>query len=228
MQARLDHAGFIRGQTEIATSPLVPELRLHLATEVTPLWQATERLLQDAQLPPPFWAFAWPGGQALARYLLDNPATVAGRRVIDVGAGSGIGSIAAATAGAADVVAFDLDPFACAAIALNAELNRANVTVRMRDITAGPASQADCILAGDICYERAAADRIAVWLRKRAGEGMLVLLGDPGRSYMPKDGLEPLARYTVPTSRELEDRTARETGVWRLLPGECSVSPASA
>ena len=228
MPGEVDRAEFIRLQTEIAAPPLVPELRLHLATEVTPLWQATERLLQDAQLPPPFWAFAWPGGQALARYLLDNPGMVAGRRVIDVGAGSGIGSIAAARAGAADVVAFDLDAFACTAIALNAEINGAQIGIRMRDITAGPVPEADCILAGDICYERAVADRIAVWLRKRAGEGVLVLLGDPGRSYMPKGGLEPLARYTVPTSLELEDRTARETGVWRLLASESLVSPASA
>lgn len=218
MSATFDHAEFIRRQTAIDNPPLVPELRLYLASEVTPLWQATERLLHDAQLPPPFWAFAWPGGQALARYILDHPATVAGRRVVDVGAGSGIGGIAAAKAGAAEIIAYDLDAFACAAARLNAELNEVEVTVRMRDVIAGPAPEADCFLGGDICYERSAADRIAVWLRKRAGGGALVLLGDPGRTYMPKDGLEQLARYTVPTSLDLEDRTTRETGVWRLLP----------
>lgn len=226
MDATIDRARFIREHTEIAAPPLVPELRLHLATEVTPLWQATERLLHDAHLSPPFWAFAWPGGQAIARYLLDNP-VVAGRRVIDIGAGSGLGAIAAARAGAKHVGAYDLDEFACAAIALNAQLNDVEIAVHLRDMTAGQPPAADCILAGDVCYERGAADRIATWLRARAAAGCLVLLGDPGRTYMPKDGLERLAHYEVPTSLDLEDRTMRETGVWRLLPEAESVSPAA-
>ena len=218
MHPAADRPDFIRRHTEIASPPIVPELRLHLATEVTPLWQATERLLQDAQLPPPFWAFAWPGGQAIARYLLDEPAVIAGRRVLDLGAGSGIAGIAAARAGAASVLAIDLDDFACAAIELNAGLNGVSVGIGQRDVTAGPVPSVDCILAGDVCYERSAADRIAAWLRQRANEGTLILLGDPGRTYMPKGGLAPLVRYDVPTSLDLEDRTTRETGVWRLLP----------
>lgn len=218
MAGAIDRAAFIRAHTAIAAPPLVPELRMHLATEVTPLWQATEQLLQDAQLPPPFWAFAWPGGQALARYLLDNPGTVAGRRVLDLGAGSGLGAIAAARAGAAAVLAVDMDDFACAAARLNAALNGVRFEIALRDVTAGPAPEADVVIAGDVCYERAAADRIAAWLRQRAAAGITVLIGDPGRTYLPKEGLELLARYDVPTSLELEDRTLRETGVWRVQP----------
>jgi len=210
-------AAFIRRHTAVAAPPLVPELRVHLATEVTPLWQATERLLQAEHLPPPFWAFAWPGGQALARWLLDHPDSVAGRRVLDLGAGSGLGAIAAARAGAAAVLAADMDAFACTAVRLNAALNGVAVEVAMRDVTAGPVPEADLVIAGDVCYERAAADRITVWLRQRAAEGVQVLIGDPGRTYLPKEGLELLARYDVPTSLELEDRTTRETGVWRVI-----------
>ena len=218
MAGAIDRAAFIRAHTTVAAPPLVPELRMHLATEVTPLWQATERLLQDAQLPPPFWAFAWPGGQALARYLLDDPQTVAGRRVLDLGAGSGLGAIAAARAGAAAVLAVDMDDFACAAARLNAELNGVRIEIALRDVTAGEPPEADVVIAGDICYERAAADRIAAWLRRRAAAGAMVLIGDPGRTYFPKEGLQLLARYQVPTSLELEDRTLRETGVWRMQP----------
>jgi predicted nicotinamide N-methyase len=209
---------FVRGNTEIKTPPLVPEIRLHLATEVTPIWQATEDSLSRGAVPPPFWAFAWAGGQALARYLLDNPETVAGREVLDIGSGSGIVAIAAAKAGASRIVAADIDPFAAAAIALNAPLNDVIVTVETRDLLdRGPAGWG-VALAGDICYEEPMSSRAMTLLRRIAARGRLALLGDPGRAYLPRSGLLERARYQVPTSRELEDREAREGVVWEVLP----------
>ena len=205
---------FIRANTAVAAPPLVPELRLHLATEVTPLWQATEAELERTQLPPPYWAFAWPGGQALARWILDHPADFAGRRVLDFGAGSGLVAIAAAKVGASATAA-EIDGFALAAIRLNADLNGVAVDVAARDVI-GELPQWDAVLAGDMCYERPLAERLTTWLRELAASAT-ILLGDPGRNYFPKAGLEQLARYTVPTSRDLEDRDARETGVWRLI-----------
>ncbi|MGH7014475.1 MAG: class I SAM-dependent methyltransferase [Stellaceae bacterium] len=207
-------ADFVRGNTAVATPPLVPEIRLHLATEVTPLWQATEAALRQAQLPPPYWAFAWAGGQALARHLLDHPALVAGRRVLDFGAGSGLVAIAAAKAGAR-VTAAEPDRFAVAAVALNAALNDVAVAVETGDVLAEDTDW-DTVLAGDMCYERPLAERLIPWLAARARSGALVLLGDPGRAYLPTRGLETLARYWVPTPLDLEDREARETTVWRL------------
>jgi predicted nicotinamide N-methyase len=203
---------FIRANTALGPPPLVPEIALHLATEVTPLWEATEAALQRLELPPPYWAFAWPGGQALARYVLDHPALVAGRRVLDFGAGSGLVAIAAAKAGARAAAA-EIDPFAAAAIGLNAAANGVAVEIETADVIGTPCAW-DAILAGDMCYERPLAERLGAWLRAVPA---LVLLGDPGRSYFSAAGLEPLARYTVPTSRDLEDRDSRETGVWRLL-----------
>jgi predicted nicotinamide N-methyase len=205
---------FIRANTAVAAPPLVPELRLHLATEVTPLWQATEAELERTQLPPPYWAFAWPGGQALARWILDRPADFAGKRVLDFGAGSGLVSIAAAKVGASATAA-EIDAFALAAIRLNAALNAVVLDVAARDVIGEP-TRWDTVLAGDMCYERPLAERLTFWLRELAASDVTVLLGDPGRNYFPKAGLEQLARYTVPTSRDLEDRDARETGVWRL------------
>jgi predicted nicotinamide N-methyase len=214
----MDPALFIRSKTAIAAPPLVPEIRLYLATEVTPIWHATESSLARSGLPPPYWAFAWAGGQALARYLLDHPETVAGREVLDIGSGSGIVAIAAAKAGAARVVAADIDRFAAAAIALNAPLNGVTVTVETRDLLdRGPAGWG-VALAGDICYEEPMSSRAINLLRRIAGRGRTALLGDPGRAYLPRSGLEELARYEVPTSRELEDREAREGVVWRVLP----------
>ena len=210
-------ADFIRANTAVAAPPLLPELRLHLATEITPLWQATEAELATGALPPPYWAFAWAGGQALARHLLDHPALVVGKRVLDFGAGSGLVAIAAATCGAARVTAAEIDPFACAAIALNAALNGVALAIESRDVLDG-APAAEIILAGDMCYERPLAERLARWLRRAAAEGALVLLGDPGRAYLPKEGLSEIARYTVPTPLELEDRTSRAAVVWRLEP----------
>ena len=212
----MDPALFVRSNTAIVAPPLVPEIRLHLATEVTPIWQATEESLARGAVPPPFWAFAWAGGQALARYLLDRPETVAGRFVFDFGSGSGLVAIAAAKAGARSVVAAEIDHFAVAAIAANASLNRVAVTIADPIDTADP--RWEIVTAGDVCYERDMTDRLVPWLRSLAGDGRLVLLGDPGRAYLPTDGLRRLASYTVPTSRELEDSTARDGVVWRVLP----------
>ena len=212
-----DPAAFVAAQTVLATPPLVPEIRLHLATEITPLWQATEARLAESGVAPPYWAFAWPGGQAVARHLLDHPALVAGKRVLDFAAGSGLAAIAAAMAGAASVEAAEIDALACAAIALNAAANGVAVACRAADLVDGPGAW-DVVLAGDVCYERPMAERVMPWLRRLAGRGALVLMGDPGRNYLPASGLAEVARLVVPTSRELEDRTERETVIWRVLP----------
>lgn len=214
----MDPELFVRRNTEIGSPALVPEIRLHLATEVTPIWQATEDTLAQAGLPPPFWAFAWAGGQAVARYLLDNPAVVAGHEVLDFGSGSGLVAIAAVVAGARAVTASDIDPFAAAAISANAALNQVEIAVTTVDLLDAPSRFWLVIAAGDVCYERPTAERAIGWLRRRAAEGSLVLLGDPGRAYRPRSGLIERARYPVPTSRELEDRDVRETVVWEVLP----------
>jgi predicted nicotinamide N-methyase len=214
--ADTDPIAFIRRETAIAAPPLVPEIRLHLATEITPIWQATETTLLREGLPPPYWAFAWPGGQALARTILDDPAIVRAKRVLDFAAGSGLVAIACAKAGARSVLAAEIDKFAAAAIALNAALNEATVTVTLDDLVdkTGPW---DLVLAGDVCYERPMAERVTAWLRRLVADGVEVMIGDPGRSYLPKSGLVEVARHRVPTSLELEDRTERETVIWRLL-----------
>src|SRR5205814_929609 len=214
----MDPADFVRQQTAITTPPLVPEIRLHLATEVTPIWQATEEKLERNSLPPPFWAFAWAGGQALARYLLDNPEVVRGREVLDFGSGSGMVAIAAAKAGAEHVIAAEIDHFAAAAITLNAALNGVAVAVMTDNLLDGDNRFWKLVTTGDICYEQPMAERAMRWLRRLAGRGSTVLLGDPGRAYLPTAGLCELARYTVPTDRELEG-AERFTGfVWRVLP----------
>ena len=214
----MDPAEFVQRNTAIAAPPLVPEIRLHLATEVTPLWQATEKTLAGNALPPPFWAFAWAGGQALARYLLDNPEVVRGREVLDIGSGSGIVAIAAAKAGASRVVAAEIDHFAAAAIALNAPLNGAVVTVETRDLLDRAAAGWGVALAGDICYEEPMSSRAMALLRRIAARGRPALLGDPGRAYLPRSGLTELARYTVPTSRELEAKEISEGVVYQVQP----------
>ena len=213
----MDPTAFVRGKTEIKSPPLVPEIRLYLATEVTPIWQASEDTLARGAVPPPFWAFAWAGGQGLARYLLDNPETVAGREVLDIGSGSGIVAIAAAMAGAGRVVAAEIDHFAAAAIGLNAALNGVTVAVETRDLLDRAAAGWGVVLAGDICYEEPMSSRAIALLRRIAARGRLALLADPGRAYLPREGLVELARYEVPTSRELEDREAREAVVWQVL-----------
>jgi predicted nicotinamide N-methyase len=213
----LDPAFFVRRNAVITAPPLVPEIRLHLATEITPIWQATEESLACSAVPPPFWAFAWAGGQALARYVLDHPAQVAGRFVLDFGAGSGLVAIASAKAGAARVLAAEIDHFAAAAIAANAALNGVEIEVATADVIGTTDPRWEVITAGDVCYERPMADRVTVWLRALAHRGCLVLLGDPGRAYLPVDGLLGRAHYVVPTSRELEDRETRDAVVWEVI-----------
>ena len=215
----MDPIVFVRRNTTITASPLVPEIRLHLATEITPIWQATEEVLARSALPPPFWAFAWAGGQALARYLLDHPEVVAGRSVLDFGAGSGLVAIAAARAGAACVLAAEIDHFAAAAIAANAALNEVAIAATTADVVDTYDPRWEVVTAGDVCYERPMAERVTAWLRDLARRGGLVLLGDPGRAYLPSHGLHERARYLVPTSRELEDRESRDGVVWEVLPG---------
>ena len=215
----MDPHRFIRRNTAIASPPLVPEIRLHLATEITPIWQASEEMLAQGAVPPPFWAFAWAGGQALARYLLDRPQTVAGRKVLDIGSGSGLVAIAAAMAGAHPVLAAEIDRFAAAAIAGNAALNGVEVEVTVAEMLDAAAPSCQIVTAGDVCYEREMAQRVVAWLRGLAGHGCLVLLGDPGRAYLPQSGLRELAHYRVPTSRELEDADTREAIVFEVLAG---------
>ncbi|HEY1258661.1 MAG TPA: 50S ribosomal protein L11 methyltransferase [Stellaceae bacterium] len=208
---------FVRRNTVIATPPLVPEIRLHLATEITPLWQATEEVLAQHDVPPPFWAFAWPGGQALARYLLDHPETVAGRRLLDFGAGSGLVAIAAVKAGARPALAAEIDPFAVAAIGANAALNKVEIETTAADLVGTADPQWQIVTAGDVCYDREMSARVVPWLRTLAASGVLVLLADPDRAYLPSAGLARRARYRVPTSREIEDRDWRCTTVWQVL-----------
>ena len=202
----------VRSATASAAVPFVPEVTLRTAAEPFGLWDRTER---DA---PPFWAFPWAGGQGLARYVLDHPAEVAGRFVLDFGAGSGLVAIAAAKAGAAGVLAAEIDHFAAAAIAINATLNKVAVTVTTADVIDTTDSRWEVVAAGDVCYEQPMATRVARWLAALARRGSLVLLGDPGRAYLPANCLRERARYLVPTSRELEDRDTRDGVVWEVLP----------
>lgn len=209
-------AAFIRAQTKVARPSLVPEIRLHLADEMTPIWRATQKELDDYGVPPPFWAFCWPGGQALTRFILDHPQWVTGKRVLDFAAGSGLSGIGAAKAGAASVVAAEIDNHAAAAILLNADLNRVALSVTAEDLVGRDDLAVDIVLAGDICYERLMAERVFAWLQVLAGRGVTVLMGDPGRAYLPQQGLSALARYEVPTSTDLEDKAMRETIIWRI------------
>ena len=211
-------ADFITANTSIHRPALTPEIALRLATESTPLWHATADQLADCGAEPPFWAFAWPGGQALARHVLDNPAIVAGRRVLDIATGSGLVAIAAAKAGAAAVSANDIDPLSLAAVALNAELNGVAVTAYGNDLTTASTTEDwDVVLAGDVFYDRQMAARFTPWLGNRAASGALVIIGDPNRVYLPTGGLEMLISYEVETSLDLESATMLTTTVWRLL-----------
>lgn len=208
---------FILENTRPQRPPHTPELVLHLADEITPIWRLTEEALAGIGLPPPFWAFAWAGGQALARYVLDHPMEVAGKAVVDFASGSGIVGLAAARAGAARVLAADIDPFCGAALSVNAEANGVAVEFTGADLLEAPApAWAQVILAGDICYEKPLADRVMAWLGAAREAGARVLIGDPGRSYFPRQGLVKLAEYQVPTTRELEDMEVKRTAVWTL------------
>jgi predicted nicotinamide N-methyase len=213
-------ADFVRSHTALAAPPVVPEIRLHLASEVMKLWGETEGLAAARasglkELPPPYWAFAWPGGQALARYLLDRPGDIAGKNILDFGAGSGLVAIAAMKAGAASAEAAEIDALAQAAIGLNAAANGVAVTPFADDII-GADLRWDAVFAGDMCYERPLAERLVPWLWRLARAGALVMIGDPGRNYFSPQGLTKCATYIVPTSRDLEDRTFRETSVYAL------------
>jgi predicted nicotinamide N-methyase len=212
----LDRRAFIAENTRLQAPPHTPELVLHLADEITPIWRMTEEALAEIGLPPPFWAFAWAGGQALARYVLDNPQLVAGKRVLDFASGSGIVGVAAARAGAASVLCADIDGFCAVAAELNAEANGVDLQTTDIDLLDAPPPPVDVILAGDICYEMPLAARVFAWLREARAAGAAVLIGDPGRSYFSADGLAKLAEYQVPTTRELEDMAVKRTAVWTL------------
>jgi len=222
MTARLpaDPEGFIRANTALEAPAMVPEFKLWLASECVPIWQATEEWLERQNVDPPYWAFCWPGGQALARYLLDHPHEVRGKRVIDFAAGSGVSSMAAVRAGATSVLANDIDLLSLTAARLNAAANGLALEISGDDWLGGPEGtpQADVVLAGDVCYEREMSARALAWLRGHARLGRLVLLGDPGRNYFSAQGLEERARYMIPTSLQLENRGMRETVVWCVLP----------
>jgi len=208
---------FILDNTRLQRPPHTPELELHLADEITPIWRMTEEALAEIGLPPPFWAFAWAGGQALARYILDTPDVVAGKAVIDFASGSGLVAIAAAKAGAGRVLAADIDGFCGPALALNAQVNGVVVGFTDADLLdAPPPAWAQVILAGDICYEKPLAERVLAWLAAARAAGATVLIGDPGRSYFPREGLTQLAEYQVQTTRELEDMEVKKTAVWTL------------
>ena len=208
---------FIESHTRLARPPACPEIRLHLATEITPLWEATEAFLAANNLPPPYWAFAWVGGQALARHVLDRPDLVKDKRVLDFAAGCGIAGIAAALASAARIEAAEIDGVAAAAIRLNAAANDVVVEVLPDDVLQRADCPWDVVLAGDVCYERSMAEAVFDWLKRCAAGGAEVLMADPGRAYLPAGGLSKVAAYTVPCSLELEDRTSREVTVYRVV-----------
>ncbi len=211
---------FIRANTKLLAPPLVPEILLHLAEESLPIWQKSEEELGEFNVSPPYWAFAWAGGQALARYLLDHPETVIGRPVLDLGAGSGLCAIAAAKAGAGAILAADLDHYALAAVGLNAEANNVTVGVTSENLLSSPLPAAfDVILVGDLFYERQLADAVLVAIETAAQGGALILIGDPQRNYFPKGRFLQAAEYQVPVTRELEDATIKRTAVWTLPQG---------
>ena len=226
-QAIRDRAAFIRANTRLLAVPHAPEICLQLADEATALWEKTEEELGEIGLPPPFWAFAWAGGQALARYILDHAEIVAGRHVLDFASGSGLVAIAAAKAGASRVEASEIDAFAVAAIAINAPANGVAVFPRLDDMI-GADEGWDVVLAGDVSYERDMAQRVTDWLERLAARGALVLVGDPGRSYLARERLEPVAEYRVPVTRALEDSEIKKTHVWRFRAGVAHNAPNNA
>ncbi len=206
---------FITAHTALAPARMVPDVLLHLATELTPLWHATEAFLEQHDIAPPYWAFAWPGAEALAWHLSRHPDLVRGRRVLDFAAGCGLAAIASVRAGAATVTAAELDPLACAAIALNAAANGVTIEIRAGDLT-GTRCDWDVILCGDVFYEARMTRHILPWLRACAAAAT-VIAADPGRAYAPRDGIAEIARFPVPVSRDLEDRDVREVVLLRIL-----------
>lgn len=216
MRPVADAVAFIRAETRLQPVPHAPEIRLHLADEAIPLWQKTEEELDALGLPPPFWAFAWAGGQALARYVLDNSALVADRSVLDFASGSGLCGIAAMLAGARHVTAAEIDPFAIAAIGLNAQANGVTLAAHAGDLIGSDAGW-DVVFAGDIFYEKALAERVFSWLNLLQARGALVLIGDPGRSYLPQHRLRTVATFQVPVTRALEDSEIKKSSVWMIV-----------
>jgi predicted nicotinamide N-methyase len=210
-----DWPTFIRANTALSAPPLVPEIRLHLATESVPIWQKTEEELGEMNVPPPYWAFAWAGGQALARYLLDNPTIVAGKRVLDLGAGSGITAIAPILAGARSALAADIDQVSLIATAMNASANGVAVETTVDDLLAEPLDAYDVICVGDLFYERQLAERVLALVERCAASGQVVLIGDPQRNYFPRGKFKQQAEYRVPVTRELEDAEIKRTAVWQ-------------
>jgi predicted nicotinamide N-methyase len=206
---------FIARCTLLLASRHVPEIRLHTASVATDLWEQTESELEQIGLPPPFWAFPWAGGQALARFILDKPDIVRGKRVLDFAAGSGLVGIAAAMAGAAHVTACEIDDFAIDAIALNAIANNVDIDAQKGDFV-GRDDGWDVVLAGDVSYERDMAERVTHWLHGLHARGAQVLIGDPGRAYLARERLETVAEYDVPVTRDLEDSDMKRTAVWRF------------
>jgi predicted nicotinamide N-methyase len=204
---------FVRHHTRPARPSLVPEVTLHVAADVVALWEAIEDERGTAPTEPPFWAAAWPGGQALARYVLDVPETVAGRSVLDLGAGSGLVAVAAALAGAGGVVASEIDPFGHAAIAVNAEANGIAPVAVLGDVLGEEPPAVDVVLAGDVCYDRVMSERVLPWLEAARARGTEVYLGDPGRPYVPSDRLLAVATFDVP---DTEGPQVRRTTVWQL------------
>jgi len=213
---KTDPVRFILGNTAIMAPPHVPEIRLHLADEAHDLWLKTEEELEEIGLPPPFWAFAWAGGQGLARFILDHPEMAAGKRVVDFATGSGLVAIAAAGAGAQSVRAVDIDPWTGQAVALNSRLNDVDITFSSEDII-GSSIDADILLAGDVFYDKSFADRLVPWFEMLVAAGVTVIVGDPGRSYCPRDRMQALATYAVPVTRALEDAEVKKTTVWRFM-----------
>ena len=215
-----DGAAFIRAHTRLAAVPLVPEISLHVAADAFDLWHHTERQARREQLPPPFWGFPWAGGQALARYVLDHPGTVRDRTVLDIASGSGLVAIAAVRAGAGAVTASEIDPLAAAAITLNCAANGVRPPAIVGDVLSGHEGTAvpgsGVVLVGDAFYERSLAGRLLPFLERARTAGALVLVGDPGRAYLPRDQFEPVASYPVPVSRVLEDASLKETTIWRF------------
>lgn len=211
-----DWRTFIRDNTKLLSPPLVPKIKLHLAEESLPIWQKTEEELGEMNIPPPYWAFAWAGGQALARYLLDNPAVSADKRVLDLGSGSGLTAIAARMAGAQSALATDVDEVALVAVAMNATANGLDVETTATDLLDGGPGAAGLVLAGDLFYERALATRMLTFIDACTKAGAVVLVGDPQRSYFPRERFEAVAEYRVPVTRELEDAEIKNAAVWRL------------
>ena len=212
----VDRAAFIRANTKLLAPPLVPEIKLYLAEESLPIWLKTEEELGEINVPPPFWAFAWAGGQALARYLLDNRDLVAGKTVLDLGCGSGLTAIAPMMAGATSALAADIDMLALAATSLNAEANGVAVSVTSENVLAFPPRPFDVTLVGDLFYERAMSDHVLAYIEAAARQGSAILIGDPQRTYFPRDRFTKVAEYDVPVTRELEDNEIKRTAVWRL------------